>query len=53
MRKEKIKVNTTMDKEMLTELKILAIRDGKKLTDILEEAGALYLKSREETTKKS
>lgn len=44
MKREKI--NTTMDKELLKVLKILAIEEGKRLNDILEEACISYLKTK-------
>lgn len=51
MKREKI--NTTMDKELLKVLKILAIEEGKRLNSILEEACISYLKAKGKEFKKS
>lgn len=37
------RLNTTIDKELLEQAKIKAIKEGKRLNDILEEALREYL----------
>jgi hypothetical protein len=43
---ERERVNTTMNKELIKVLKILAIEEGRRLNDLLEEACILYLKGK-------
>jgi metal-responsive CopG/Arc/MetJ family transcriptional regulator len=41
--KEKAYINTTIDKKLLTELKLLAVKQGKRQNELLEEAIKLLL----------
>ncbi len=37
-KQEKIKINTTFNPDLVMQLKLLAVKKGKKLNDLLEEA---------------
>ena len=50
-KKEKAYINTTIDKKLLTELKLLAVKQGKRQNELLEEAIKLLLKKYKEKEK--
>ncbi|EDP73567.1 ribbon-helix-helix domain-containing protein [Hydrogenivirga sp. 128-5-R1-1] len=50
-KKEKAYINTTIDKKLLTDLKVLAVKQGKRQNELLEEAIKLLLEKYKEKEK--
>lgn len=44
----KVKFTTTVDEDLLKRLKIQAVKEGRSVSDLLEEISTKYLKENEE-----